>query len=66
MSETGSFWIKMAEKFFGLLLIVLSILMIYFTATSTASLGVFTGLFGFLSALPLIAGVFLIIVKPPE
>jgi hypothetical protein len=66
MSETGSFWIKMAEKFFGFLLIVLSILMIYFTATSTASLGVFIGLFGFLSVLPLIAGVFLIIVKPPE
>jgi hypothetical protein len=66
MSETGSFWIKLAEKFFGFLLIVLSILMIYFTATSTASLGVFTGLFGFLSALPLIAGAFLIIVKPPE
>jgi uncharacterized integral membrane protein len=66
MSETGSFWIKMAEKFFGFLLIILSILMIYFTATSTASLGVFSGFFGFLSAVPLIVGVFLIVVKPPE
>jgi hypothetical protein len=66
MSETGLFWIKIAEKFFGFLLIILSILMIYFTATSTTSLGVFTGLFAFLSALPLIAGAFLIIVKPPE
>ena len=66
MSETGSFWIKMAEKFFGFLLIILSILMIYFTATSTTSLGVFSGFFGFLSAVPLIVGAFLIVVKPPE
>jgi hypothetical protein len=66
MSETGSFWIKMAEKFFGFLILVLSILMIYFTATSATSLGAFTGLFGFLSVLLLIAGTLLIIVKPPE
>jgi hypothetical protein len=66
MSEEGSFWISLAEKLFGLILIIISILMIYFTATSTAVLGMFTGLFGFLSAVILIAGAFLMIVKAPE
>ena len=67
MSEEGaSFWITLAEKFIGLILIILSILLIYFTATSTIVLNVFTGLFAFLSALLLIGGAFLIIVKAPE
>ena len=66
MSEEGSFWINLAEKLFGLILIIISLLMIYFTATSTAALGIFTGLFGFLSAVILIAGAFLMIVKAPE
>jgi uncharacterized membrane protein HdeD (DUF308 family) len=67
MSEEGeSFWITLAEKFIGLLLIIVSILMIYFTATSTNVLNVFTGLFAFLSAILLIGGAFLIIVKAPE
>ncbi len=66
MSEGGSIWIGLAEKLFGLILILVSILLFYFTYTSTASLSVFTGLFGFLSTIVLIAGIFLIIVKPPE
>jgi uncharacterized membrane protein HdeD (DUF308 family) len=66
MSEEGSFWIGLAEKFFGLVLLILSILMIYFTATSTDALGAFAGFFTFLSAVILVAGAFLIIVKPPE
>jgi len=66
MSEEGFFWINLAEKLFGLILIIISLLMIYFTATSTAALGIFTGLFGFLSAVILIAGAFLMIVKAPE
>ena len=66
MSEEGSFWVSLAEKLFGLILIIVSALMIYFTATSTAALGVYTGLFGFLSAMLLIAGTFLIIVRAPE
>jgi uncharacterized membrane protein HdeD (DUF308 family) len=67
MSEEGaSFWITLAEKFIGLILIIVSILMIYFTATSTSVLTVFTGLFAFLGAVLLIGGAFLIIVKAPE
>lgn len=66
MSETGTFWINLTEKAFGLFLISLSILMIYFTATSTNVLGAYSGLFGFLSVIVMIAGAFLIVVKPPE
>lgn len=67
MSEEGeSFWITLAEKFFGLLLVIISIIMFYFTFTSTSSLGLFTGFFGFLGFVMLIAGAFLIVVRPPE
>ncbi len=66
MSETGTFWISLTEKLFGFLLIGLSLLTIYFTATSTTVLGAYSGLFGFLSVIVMIAGVFLIVVKPPE
>ncbi|HKZ87933.1 MAG TPA: hypothetical protein VJ066_02095 [Candidatus Bathyarchaeia archaeon] len=65
MSETGSFWISLAEKFFGLILLIIGAMLIYFTLSSSA-LGVFTGLFGFLSMIVVVAGVFLIVVKPPE
>ena len=67
MSEEGaSFWISLAEKLIGIVLVILSLIMIYYTATSTSSLNVFTGLFGFLSAVLLLGGAFLIVVKPPE
>ncbi len=65
MSETGSFWINLAEKFFGLILVVIGLVLIYFTATS-ADLGAYMGFFGFLSMVVVVAGAFLIIVKPPE
>lgn len=66
MSEEGSLWVGLAEKFFGLILVIVSILMIYFTATSVEVLGAYTGLFGFLGVIVLIAGAFMIVVKPPE
>ena len=66
MSEGGTFWLSLAEKFFGLLLTIIGALFLYFTVTSTTTLGVFTGLFGFLSAVVLIIGVFLLLVRPPE
>lgn len=66
MSEGDTFWLSLAEKFFGFLLTIVGALFLYFTVTSTAALGVFTGLFGFLSIVVLIVGVFLLVVKPPE
>ncbi|UCF45490.1 MAG: hypothetical protein JSW44_02340 [Candidatus Bathyarchaeota archaeon] len=66
MSEGDTFWLSLAEKFFGLLLTIIGALFLYFTVTSTIALGVFTGLFGFLSIVVLIIGLFLLLVRPPE
>jgi hypothetical protein len=66
MSEGDTFWLSLAEKFFGLLLAIIGALFLYFTLTSTAALGGFAGLFGFLGVLVLLIGLFLLVVRPPE
>ena len=66
MSEGDTFWLSLAEKFFGLLLAIIGALFLYFTLTSTAALGGFVGLFGFLGVLVLLIGLFLLVVRPPE
>ena len=66
MSEGDTFWVSLAEKFLGMLLTIIGALFLYFTVTSTAALGVFTGFFGFLSIVVLIIGLFLLLVRPPE
>jgi hypothetical protein len=63
--EVPSFWLSLTEKFIGIILIVLSIIMFYVTAT-TSVLSIATGLFVFLGVVVLVGGAFLIIVKPPE
>lgn len=65
MSEV-SFGIKLTEKLLGIILLIVSGIIIYFTATSAATLGNFLGFFGFLSAIVLIVGAFLLVVKIPE
>jgi membrane-bound ClpP family serine protease len=65
MSEGDTFWLSLAEKFFGLLLTIIGALFLYFTATSPA-LGAFAGLFGFLGVVVLLIGLFLLLVRPPE
>jgi len=62
-SEEGGFGLIVAEKFFGLILVVVGALAMYYTFTSTSALGVFTGFFGFLSIVLLALGVFLITAK---
>jgi hypothetical protein len=66
MSEQDTFWISLSEKFFGLLLIIIGAILLYFTATSTTELGAFTAFFGFLSIVILALGVVLLLVRPPE
>ncbi len=66
MSEGDTFWVSLAEKFLGLLLAIIGALFLYFTLTSTAALAGFTGLFGFLSVIVLLIGLFLLVVRPPE
>lgn len=66
MSEGDTYWVTLAEKIVGIVLIIISGLMIYYTATSTDTLRDFTWLFGVLGAVVLIVGIFLLLVRPPE
>jgi hypothetical protein len=66
MSEEGdTFWISLAERVFGLILIIIGAILLYFTVTSS-DLGGFTAFFGVLSVILVIVGIFLTIVKPSQ
>jgi uncharacterized membrane protein HdeD (DUF308 family) len=65
MSESSSYWITLAEKIVGIVLIIISGLMIYFTAT-TSDLGKFNIMFLFLGVIVLIVGIILLIAKPQD
>jgi hypothetical protein len=66
MSDEGdTFWVSLIERVFGLVLIIIGALVLYFTAT-TASIGGFGVFFGALSIILVILGVFLLVVKPPQ
>jgi hypothetical protein len=66
MSEQDTFWIKLGQRGFGLLLLVIGVVMLYFTLTSLTELAAFSGFFGFLSVIVLVLGIVLLIAKPPE
>ncbi|MEM2103506.1 MAG: hypothetical protein QW717_01270 [Candidatus Bathyarchaeia archaeon] len=63
MGEEGGVGITVAEKFFGLILVIVGALATYYTLTSVQALGIYTGFFGFLSIVLLALGLFLIIAK---
>ncbi|MEM1563321.1 MAG: hypothetical protein QW161_01440 [Candidatus Bathyarchaeia archaeon] len=63
MSEEGGFGITAAEKFFGIILVIVGALTTHFTLTSSNTLGIYTWFFGFLAMILLALGIFLIIVK---
>jgi len=65
MSEQDTFWISLSEKFFGLLLLIIGAILLYFTATSP-DLRAFTAFFGFLSIVILALGFVLLLARPPE
>lgn len=66
MSEEDTFWISLGERFFGLLLVIIGAILLYFTATSTAELVNFAAFFGFLSIVILALGIVLLIARPTE
>jgi nitrate reductase gamma subunit len=67
MSEEGdTFWISLGEKFFGVIVIIMGGVLLYFTATSTSALGPFSVFFGVISVILLAIGLFLLLVRPPE
>jgi hypothetical protein len=59
-SEEGGFGLAVAEKFFGLILVIIGALAVYYTFTGMDFLGAYTGFFGFLSITLLAIGVVLI------
>jgi len=63
MSEEGGFGVALAERFFGLMLVIIGGLATYYTFTSTEALEAFTWFFGFLSIILVALGLFLITAK---
>jgi ABC-type bacteriocin/lantibiotic exporter with double-glycine peptidase domain len=67
MSEEGdTFWVSLAEKFFGIIVIIIGGILLYLTATSTGTLGAFSIFFGVVSVILLAIGLFLLLVRPTE
>ncbi|MDR0471491.1 MAG: hypothetical protein LBH79_07215 [Nitrososphaerota archaeon] len=62
--EGDPFWASLYERIIGIVLIIIGAVLIYITATSP--IGGFGLLFGFLSVVLLIVGIFLLIIKPSE
>ena len=66
MSEEGdTFWINLAEKSIGLVLIVIGAIMLYLTS-ATGALGAFSLFFGILTVIMIVIGLFLLLVRAPE
>ena len=65
MSESNTYWATLAEKIIGIILIIISGLMFYYTAT-TSALGNFNVIFIGLGIAILIVGIFLLLVNPQE
>jgi hypothetical protein len=63
MSEESGFGLNLAEKFFGLIILLTGILALYFTASSVDALAAYAGLFGFLCIILIILGLVLLIAK---
>jgi len=63
MSEEGGFGITLAERFFGLILIIVGAIAMYYAFTSVQALDVFAAFFGFLSIIPLVLGLILLTAK---
>jgi hypothetical protein len=66
MSDEGGFGIGLAEKFFGLIIFVIGLLVLYYTVTSGDVLGAFTGFFIFVCMIVVVIGLVLMIAKTTE
>jgi heme/copper-type cytochrome/quinol oxidase subunit 4 len=63
MSEESGFGLNVAEKFFGLIILIIGILALYYTASTAQALAAYTGLFGFLCIILIALGLVLLIAK---
>ena len=64
MSGEGSFGLSATEKFFGLIILIVGVITLYYTLTSMDTLLSFTGFFAFLSVVLVILGLVLMTAKP--
>jgi hypothetical protein len=62
--HSDMYWVSLAEKFFGFLLLIIGGIMVYYSVTT--ALGQVTWLFTLVSIILFVLGVFLIIAKPPR
>jgi hypothetical protein len=63
MSEESGVGLNAAEKFFGLIILLIGSLALYYTVSSAQALMAYVGLFGFLSAGLILLGLILLIAK---
>ena len=63
MSDESGFGLDVAEKFFGLIILLTGVFALYYSLTSAQVLMVYTGLFSFLSILLMVVGFLLLIAK---
>lgn len=63
MSDESGFGLNLAEKFFGLVILLTGILALYYTATNAQILVSYTGLFDFLSIILIALGFVLVTAK---
>jgi len=66
MSDEGGFGIGLAEKFFGMIMFIIGLLVLYYTVTSADVLGAFMGLFIFVSLIVVVTGLVLMIARTGE
>lgn len=63
MSEEGSYWIKLFERFFGVIIILVGGLSMYYVLTSLPALQIFSAFFVFLNLLLILLGLILLTAK---
>ena len=66
MSDEGGLGIGLAEKFFGLILLVVGLLGLYYTVTSASVLGFATDFFTVMCLILIVVGLVLMIAKTGE
>jgi len=63
LSEQEAFWVKLLERLFGVILILVGAFTIYYVTTSLQQLAIYSWFFGFLDALLMIIGLILLTAK---
>ncbi|MCL2172317.1 MAG: hypothetical protein FWB84_01525 [Candidatus Bathyarchaeota archaeon] len=59
-------WVILAEKICGIVLIIISAILLYYTTSNKDIIGTFNGMFLAIGAVILIVGILLLIITPKE